>query len=1160
MTAYTAPSVTTDDMDGVSIDRFFTFDDPLGLWRLDQAYAQKSVLRDGPAMTVSWADAGDVVDGLDTPFARDDFVRQVAGIVAEGFESGVTGWMPTSATFAQSTTKKYNGSASGLLTVTGSPAQAYVRSPDAAVVVGTSYKLVVWCYSPDGHSDLGCSIDWYTAAHAYISTSSATGTAVAANQWVSRTLTATAPATAAFAQVGPTLGTNPPTGEQLYVDDVLFDEEFNDWGTSTFGNVWTPSASGIFSYDGTYGHAVIGTANVTYYQTLSGISTNDFDIAAKVRATVFATTSRASVYLIARYQDDNGYLRFRIDFNSSQVLGWGIESRSGGVNTTLASGLEFTHTHDTTKWWWIRAQGNGSSLRVKVWQDGDTGPEIWLGSATDSVWNGLPGTVGVGFLVTGGPIPFNDFQIAKFLSGLSQVLRVNGVKTALSLSDNLPSGVTYTDNTGVVEASASLDGPIGTPADIYWSPFRDDQPWGDYPRDVAQVAVAAGAVTSDGYRVNRIFTGQMADIPIDDGSAAVKAISRTRLRLSQPIQPPPVHGFYEGAEATWAVGYALFKCGIYTAPPPVVGTRLYIPFNGSTRPYIPDADQAAIPAYLLNVNRMPALSTTVIERPTFIDGPFLGSAAPSVQLDAGTTRYVVSNSANIKYAPGEDFFSQTANRGRIECYVKATSTDRANSNDPTATFFVNIQMNNAAGTHIVQLSVDVTRKVSLAVNDGVTFVSYGLDTYLPNDNQWHLIGGTWDIGAGNIRVTVDNKVENFTGISAAVTNLPTIEDITQRLTFVSYLPIAELRIASGRFAPSNIAPHANNQTYQVGAVVRRSVLDFDGLAEPAPLEAWEFINRIARGELSMTGFDEYDRFLYLTMPYWVETANTIEQETLDTGNNLSRFRPERPVSRIFNQVLVSFRQALVEELWTPVFRISQPIEIAASTDTLVTVPLSPNPVELRTLSVSVVDGTALTSSPPSDVNATNYVSANTTIDGSGTYATTTQLIVTIDSWNPGSATVRFHNVSGTKFYVANNVNQPAFGLAGKVLRVSDATEFAESASSIALRGTRLLRADAPVIQSHVDALRLARLLVGELAEPSITFNARPWGDPRRKPGELVTVYDRDRTKVSGPYRLLGASSEFNDQDVEQSILGEQNYPVFVWGETAWSEGVWGPPA
>lgn len=503
MTAYNPPAVSWDDLNGVSYDRLYTFDDPLGLSRLDEAYAQKVVLRDGAAVSVSWADSGDVVDGLDTPFARDDYVRSA---VAEG------------------------------------------------------------------------------------------------------------------------------------------------WGTSTFGEVWTASTTGIFSTDGTYGLAVPSTANVMYYLTLSDINSNDFDIAMKVQATVFATTSRASAYLIARYQDDNGYLRFRLDFNSSQVLGWGIESRSGGVNTTIASGLITDRwVHKTDSWFWLRAQSNGSSLRVKAWKDGEAGTDIWNGSATDSVWNGFGGKVGAGFLVTGGPIPFNAFRVAKYLSGISQVLRTNNVSTALSLSDNLPSGVTFTDNTGVVEASADLDGPIGVPADVYWSPFRDDQPWHDYPRDVAQVSIVSGAVAPDGYRVTRMFTGQMADTPIDDRSVKLQAISRTRLRLSTLVQPPPVHGRYEGAEATWAIGYALFKSGVYTAPPPNSGTRLYVPFNGSTRPYIPDTSSAAILAYHIYMQRFSAPGVSSSIRPEFGDGPYPGSAAPVVQIDAGLTQGLNTTAGNVRY-------------------------------------------------------------------------------------------------------------------------------------------------------------------------------------------------------------------------------------------------------------------------------------------------------------------------------------------------------------------------------------------------------------------------------------------------------------------------------------------------------------------------------
>lgn len=137
------------------------------------------------------------------------------------FETNVTGWEPTNCTFAWSTTQAHLGVGSGLLTVVGSPVQAYTRSPRIAVTVGAGYGLSLWVRSGDGASTVSAAIDWYDSSDAYLSTSTSGGTAAAAATWEERRVTATAPASAAYARYGPTIAST-PTGETLHVDDVQF--------------------------------------------------------------------------------------------------------------------------------------------------------------------------------------------------------------------------------------------------------------------------------------------------------------------------------------------------------------------------------------------------------------------------------------------------------------------------------------------------------------------------------------------------------------------------------------------------------------------------------------------------------------------------------------------------------------------------------------------------------------------------------------------------------------------------------------------------------------------------------------------------------------------------------------------------------------------------
>lgn len=149
-------------------------------------------------------------------------------------------WTGTSCTIVQSATQRHTGGFSGLMTVTGAPAQAFFRpNTHAFVTVGSSYTVEYWSYSVAGYADVNIAIDWLTSAGAYISTSAGAGAATPAGLWKHRTLTAVAPATAALADFGPTVGTSPPAGTAIFFDDI----RLTPWEGQTF--TVTRSVNGV---------------------------------------------------------------------------------------------------------------------------------------------------------------------------------------------------------------------------------------------------------------------------------------------------------------------------------------------------------------------------------------------------------------------------------------------------------------------------------------------------------------------------------------------------------------------------------------------------------------------------------------------------------------------------------------------------------------------------------------------------------------------------------------------------------------------------------------------------------------------------------------------------------------------------------------------------
>lgn len=146
--------------------------------------------------------------------------------VTHDFESGVAGFTGFGATIAASTAQFYEGDQSLLMTVTGSPVQAYTRPSALAVHAGHTYTATMWVYYPVGGSVVAA-IDWADSAGGYLSGAYET-VAVAAGTWTQLTVTGAAPALAATAAFGPTLEGSPPNGRQLYLDDMRIVDDSNE--------------------------------------------------------------------------------------------------------------------------------------------------------------------------------------------------------------------------------------------------------------------------------------------------------------------------------------------------------------------------------------------------------------------------------------------------------------------------------------------------------------------------------------------------------------------------------------------------------------------------------------------------------------------------------------------------------------------------------------------------------------------------------------------------------------------------------------------------------------------------------------------------------------------------------------------------------------------
>jgi hypothetical protein len=173
---------------------------------------------------------------------------------AASFEIATGGWTAqTNCTLARVTSKSADGAASLRLTATAA-ADMVTASPAYAVTVGKVYSARAQVTANATTRSARLSIDWYTSAMAFISSSTGSSVAETGTTFPGITITvvsATAPATAAFAKVTVTI-LSPAAAEIHYLDKPglkpLADVTWTRGGLATTQTVdiWRSLAGGAY--------------------------------------------------------------------------------------------------------------------------------------------------------------------------------------------------------------------------------------------------------------------------------------------------------------------------------------------------------------------------------------------------------------------------------------------------------------------------------------------------------------------------------------------------------------------------------------------------------------------------------------------------------------------------------------------------------------------------------------------------------------------------------------------------------------------------------------------------------------------------------------------------------------------------------------------------
>lgn len=753
------------------------------------------------------------------------------------------------------------------------------------------------------------------------------------------------------------------------------------------------------------------------------------------------------------------------------------------------------------------------------------------------------------------------------------------------LADGLPDDVSFVTGDEASTVTIPVAGRDGLAPSQYFSRLRTDSAVYGYERDVAPVKVEFGAVTSSGREYVRVFTGQMADTPTKGRGATVQAISGTRLKLAKSILPPPINGNDEGLTGTWPISWAMAECGVYVSPQPRSGCRYWAPMHGSLRAFMPSFEPYSRGWFGRNLvlwttdgafdaEGFSPPPETIDGNANWVDGPYL--EAPNFRANSEIIYYAVC--APLPLVDGDPLWQQSGAKGRIEFNVRGDAIDVNSTpggsawwdSNNTSNLFAHVSIfdvDEVAPTTVLRVGIRRSdRKPTIVVTDaGGTYSLVG-STPLPTDGAWYGVGGAWDYTTNKLWLYYNGTVTSSSGYAMDTTNLLAAPDLGMRF----HLPVAEVHVTGGTEANPDLYPWVFDAEYgwEASAVVGRSRLDLVALAEPDPSEAWEFIGNYARAELASLRTDELDRVRYLPLSWWVlnDLVDTpVDQLSTDVEaglpGNVGDLDVRFDLAKIRNSATVTFSDTVLGTvgtiLYEPLFELRSVVEVPPGL-TVIAIRFDTPAVYVTRFTEVLTDDTIPFVQLFPTLIEYSWITANDQADGAGVYADSTQITFTVgDDWEAGGVTATIFNSTNATYYLANDESIPALAIYGRAVHKTDTTITVRDVNSIAIRGERTVRVDAPQVQTSENAAWLATAIVGEHAYPiPRVVNVEVFADPRRQPGDLARIVDTENTGLDDNFRLVAVKHTLDGGKYVQTVTGRQQKPTGVWDESNWDECVW----
>lgn len=225
---------------------------------------------------------------------------------------------------------------------------------------------------------------------------------------------------------------SPPNGTQAGYD-TFTRSVTNSWGTATTGQTWFSAGGSVVDYqvNGAQGVHVLNTNNVARRNALSG-DVADFTVTALAIQGSAASGAAQEAGLVGRFIDGNNQYVFRTRLNVDGSVTAAIGRNVTGSLSMITPDVPVPGcVAGTGARFRMRAEGEGSTLRWRVWQDGREEPATWTVTVTDTTYP--TGRVGCrsmalnGNLLTGPQILYDDFTVTPLASthGHTEVQRLD---------------------------------------------------------------------------------------------------------------------------------------------------------------------------------------------------------------------------------------------------------------------------------------------------------------------------------------------------------------------------------------------------------------------------------------------------------------------------------------------------------------------------------------------------------------------------------------------------------------------------------------------------------------------------------------------------------------------------------------------------------------